>query len=379
VLSRFDDLPIHQVPQPIARPATTDRNAYDRYWFGGVALDGSFLFEAAFGRYANLGVVDSSVSILKDGHQHAFHASAAAPHEPTDTVVGPLRLEIVQPMRELRITIDENETGITADLTWKARVGALLEDHTVMEDQRTVIVDMARFVQFGTWAGSITVDGDTTSFDHTETRGTRDRSWGIRPVGERPNERPMSLPSTCWLWAPIHFDDQCRSLGFFQHPGGEIWRGDGFVVPVVEPVAEITEHDAAGVVRLEPKGQELTFHPGTRWVSGAKLLVETHEGESVDLVLEPMEGLRFSMRGLGYTNPDWGHGHWKGELAVGRESWVVADIEPTDPYFQHVHHGVRASIPALGLEGAGIFEQILFGPHTQFGFDDFLDMSPTRS
>ncbi|OWY62920.1 hypothetical protein B7486_55835, partial [cyanobacterium TDX16] len=114
------------MPQPIARPATTDRNAYDRYWFGGVALDGSFLFEAAFGRYANLGVVDASVSLLRDGRQEAFHASAAAPHEPTDTTVGPLRLDIVEPMRELRITIDDNETGITADLTWRSRVGALL-------------------------------------------------------------------------------------------------------------------------------------------------------------------------------------------------------------------------------------------------------------
>jgi hypothetical protein len=88
-----------------------------------------------------------------------------------------------------------------------------------------------------------------------------------------------------------------------------------------------------------------------------------------------MEGLRFSMRGLGYTNPEWGHGHWKGELAVGREDWVVAEIDPADPYFQHVHHGVRATVPDLGLEGAGIFEQIIFGPHTQLGFNDFLDLA----
>lgn len=373
MLSRLDDLPIHQVPQPLARPATTDRNAYDRYWFGGVALDGGFLFEAAFGRYPNLGVVDSSISLLRDGRQHAFHGSAAAPADPTDTTVGPLHLEVVEPMRELRLTLDDNETGITAELTWRSRVGALHEDHTVIEDQGTVIVDMARFVQFGTWAGSITVDGETTTFDHHETRGTRDRSWGIRPVGARPEGRPMSMPTTCWLWAPVHFDDQCRSLGFFQHVGGEIWRGDGFVVPVVEPVQDITPNDAEGVVRLEPKGQELQFHPGTRWVSGAKLLVQTHDGEQADLVLEPMEGLRFSMRGLGYSSPDWGHGVWHGELEVGRDDWTLDEIDPADPYFQHVHHGVRASVPALGLEGTGIFEQIIFGPHTQMGLDGFLD------
>jgi hypothetical protein len=382
VLSRLDDLPIHQSPAPVARPATTDRNAYDRYWFGGVAVDGSFMFEAAFGRYPNLGVVDASVSLLRDGHQDAFHASGAAPAEPTRTDVGPVRLEVVEPMRELRLTVAGNETGISADLTWRSRVGALQEDHTVMEDQGTVIVDMARFVQFGSWAGSITVDGATTSFEHHEVRGTRDRSWGIRPVGERPNERPMSLPSTCWLWAPIHFDHECRSLGFFQHPGGEIWRGDGFVLPIVDPVEAITPNDAAGVVRTEPRGQRLTFHPGSRWISAAELDVEVPGGEDYTLVLEPVDGLRFSMRGLGYTNPEWGHGFWKGPLAVSRESWDLDAIEPLDPYFQHVHHAVRARIvPAGGgppqTGGVGFLEQIIFGPHTQMGFQDFLDGAPT--
>jgi hypothetical protein len=28
------------------------------------------------------------------------------------------------------------------------------------------------------------------------------------------------------------------------------------------------------------------------------------------------------------------------------------------------------------LEGVGIFEQILYGPHTQYGFHDLLDGAP---
>jgi hypothetical protein len=30
MLSRFDDYPIHQTPEPLALPASTDRNVYDR-------------------------------------------------------------------------------------------------------------------------------------------------------------------------------------------------------------------------------------------------------------------------------------------------------------------------------------------------------------
>ncbi len=44
VLSKFDDYPIHQTSQPIAQPATGDRNAYDRYWFNGYQDDGEFYF-----------------------------------------------------------------------------------------------------------------------------------------------------------------------------------------------------------------------------------------------------------------------------------------------------------------------------------------------
>ena len=35
MLSRHDDFPIHQTPEPLAHTSTGDRNFYDRYWLGG--------------------------------------------------------------------------------------------------------------------------------------------------------------------------------------------------------------------------------------------------------------------------------------------------------------------------------------------------------
>src|SRR2546425_1194423 len=37
MLTKFDDYAIHQTPEPIAHPASSDRNVYDRYWFNGYA------------------------------------------------------------------------------------------------------------------------------------------------------------------------------------------------------------------------------------------------------------------------------------------------------------------------------------------------------
>ena len=84
---------------------------------------------------------------------------------------------------------------------------------------------------------------------------------------------------------------------------------------------------------------------------------------------------RFDMVGIGYNHPAWGHGRWHGELEVAGESWRFADLDPLDPVHQHLHHTVRACIG--GREGVGVFEQIIYGPHTQFGFSEFLDGAPT--
>ena len=85
------------------------------------------------------------------------------------------------------------------------------------------------------------------------------------------------------------------------------------------------------------------------------------------------------MKALGYANADWGHGFHHGELAVGAEEWDLSTLDPADPTVQHVHHTVRATMPdGDGGEkvGVGLLEQIIYGPHTQFGFEALLDLAP---
>ena len=46
-------------------------------------------------------------------------------------------------------------------------------------------MDYTRLAQWGTWEGWIEVDGERIEVDRAGTWGSRDRSWGIRGVGER--------------------------------------------------------------------------------------------------------------------------------------------------------------------------------------------------
>ena len=67
VLSSFDDFPIHQTSQPVARTGSSDLNHYDRYFFNGYTRDTRLYFAAAMGLYPNRHVADASFSVVVDG------------------------------------------------------------------------------------------------------------------------------------------------------------------------------------------------------------------------------------------------------------------------------------------------------------------------
>jgi hypothetical protein len=82
MLSKMDDYPIHQTGEPVARPASSDRHVYDRYWFNGYQDDGAFYFGIGAALYPNLEIMDCGFSIVIDGEQHAFHGSRRARRNP---------------------------------------------------------------------------------------------------------------------------------------------------------------------------------------------------------------------------------------------------------------------------------------------------------
>src|SRR5579872_4411656 len=96
MLTKADDYPIHQLPEPIATSGT-DRNFYDRYFFNGYTRDGGVFFAVALGVYPHLNVMDASFSTITDGVQHNLRASRLLAMERMDTTVGPIAVEVIEP------------------------------------------------------------------------------------------------------------------------------------------------------------------------------------------------------------------------------------------------------------------------------------------
>ena len=117
--------------------------------------------------------------------------------------------------------------------------------------------------------------------------GTRDRSWGIRPVGEgEPAGRPADDPTAglWWLYVPLRFDD--------------------FAVVVIvqeQPDGYRTLNDATRVWpdgRVEQLGWpevEIAYRSGTRIPEGATIHLTERGGKPLTIEVESL-GLRGAAR-----------------------------------------------------------------------------------
>jgi hypothetical protein len=368
VLNRLDDYPIHQTPEPIAHPASSDRNVYDRTFFNGYSPDGSAYFGIGIATYPHRRVMDCAFSVVSGGRQHAFFGSRLAPLERTDLTVGPFRLEISEPLRRARVVLEDNTTGLGCDLTFSTRTSAIQEARQVLWDGTRKVMDATRFAQLGRWTGEVAHPDGSWRVD--DWYGTKDRSWGIRGVGEPdPPGASTGMRSAFFLWAPLFWDDHVSHAVFFDGPNGEALVREGLVAPlfasedaVPTALVDTESHMATAVHRL-------TYHPGTRLAAAAELDLVALDGTVRTITFEPL--LRFHMKGLGYGHPTWRQGAWQGELATALETYELDELDLLRPENVHVQQVCRVTDGER--TGMGVLEQVVVGPYAPAGFADHLD------
>jgi hypothetical protein len=376
VLNKLDDFPIHQTPEPIAHVATSDRNAYDRTWFNGYAEDGTRYFGIGMAVYPLRGVLDGAFSVVEEGgRQHAFYASRRAPVERTEMQVGPFRLEVVEPLRRTRVILDDNPTGLACDLTFSARTAPIQEGRQTLWRGTRRVMDATRFDQFGRWSGTVRHPDGEFAVDEQVWFGTKDRSWGLRMLGEpESGGAPLGLPTFFFLWAPLVWDDHITHAIFFDGPRGEALVREGMTAPLYAAESEVPEILEGTDDRMAAAAHRVTYHPGTRLAAHAEIDLTDLEGRTRIISLDP--GLRFHMKGLGYGHPQWGQGMWKGELEIGAESFDPQTLPLLAPENLHVQQVVRTTDGRR--QGVGVLEQLVVGPYQPAGFVDLLDGATAR-
>lgn len=371
MLNKLDDYPIHQTPEPIAHPATSDRNVYDRTWFNGYAPDGSYYFGIGMAVYPHRGILDCAFSVVQpNGRQHCFYGSRRAPDERTDMQVGPFRIEVIEPLKRTRVVLEDNSSGIACDLTFSARTGAIQEARQILWSGTRRAMDATRFDQFGRWSGVVRHPDGEIKVDEAVCHGTKDRSWGVRGVGERESGGAPGTPrGICFVWAPLFWDDHISHAIFFDGSKGEALVREGIIAPLYKSEAAVPGVQESQDERMASARHRISYHRGTRLAASAEIDLVDLGGDTRTISLEPI--LKFQMKGLGYGHPEWGQGMWKGELAFGAESFDPRQLDMLAPENLHVQQVVRASDGTRN--GVGVLEQIVVGPYAPAGFTQFFD------
>lgn len=355
MLTKGDDYPIHQTAEPIAFSGT-DRNFYDRYFFNGYQGDGSGFFTIAFGIYPHLNVADAHFSVVRGNVQHCIHASRLLAMERMDLSVGPIEIEVLEPLKVLRIRVALHD-GIAADLTFTGRAFPVEEPRFTRRIGPRTFMDYTRMTQNGHWEGWFEIDGIRT--DVGGSVGTRDRSWGVRPIGASDPQpmAPQQIPQFYWLWSPVNFDDGSLFFHVNADSEGKPWNTRAVWCP-----------DGAGpndFMETSDASMSLTLKPHMRHAASAELIVA---GETpIQAVFTPLA--TFLMRGIGYGHAAWGHGGWKGNLVVEREDIDLNAITPGRPDHLHIQAVSKVTLEKGGKTqvGIGILEQFIIGAYAPLG------------
>ncbi len=379
MLGPMDEYPIHQVPQPIAWPGSSDRNFYDRSYFNAHDRTGDIFVISGIGYYPNLGVKDAFLLVSRRGGgrfgsdgdtQTAVHLSDAIDQDRLNQHVLGYRVEVQDPLHRLRITLEETE-GIAADLTWNGLCDVVQEQPHLMHQGNRLTLDAQRFAQLGSWSGHLEIDGERIPVDPDTWIGSRDRSWGIRPVGEaEPAGRPADPPfeGMWWLYVPIAFDDFSIVIIIQEAPDGfrslndctRIWK-DGRVEQLGWPRVKIH------------------YRSGTRIPTGATIEATALDGSPVHFEVESKLPVPIHVGGGYGGDSDWIHGMWKGAKFTERRTYDMTDPAIIGRSGFGVIDHVGRAVCTEGrrtAEGWGLFEHGALGRHDPSGFADWLTVAP---
>ena len=367
-ISRLDDYLVHQIPEPIGTVSAADPNFYDRHYFNLHGSSDEVFLVTGLGQYPNLGVTDAFVSVSVERHPAArCGPRATSPRTASTRRSGPLRVEVIEGLRSLRVVCEPNEWGVAYDLVYDGSVRALEEPKTITEadgvrTQETCPLRPGRHLDRHARGA-----GPHLRRHPRPVAGARDHSWGVRPVGRpapvdpaapRPANAPHGVLPQLVAHAvrrphgeDHHRRDPRRHAGCNRRPcGSGTSRAD-------------RPDDHLGRPEIE-----IDYIPGTREGRERRGVVQRRGASDLRVRVTPLRTV-YLKAGSGYLyDGRWGHGVDQGGLVV---EGLTHDISTPEGARQAswLNETLSRYETSDGRVGYGMFENLCAGLYLPAGFD----------
>ena len=326
-LTPYDEYPVHQAAYPFSYVPSTDYNWDDGYYFGVISPDDGVFLATGARINPNTDMIGGYVLLNVHGHQTTLRFNRAWRRN-FNVEIGPWKVEFVEPLKRIRLTLAENDSGMAFDILWEGTSPAFLEEHHIAVNRGRRGTDQSRYSQPGRCGGWLQSRDRRWEVTPDRWTGTRDHSWGL--YADRPPLSPVAslLPPreaddgpkrAMRFWAVfrtepysgffhLHEDREGRQAKFndvFGSPfGGRLFRGWG-------------DED----VELVAGRHEIDFEPGNRIMRKATLFLTDAQGREWRQIYETAAP-PWVVQTMGYHPGSWKDGgtfftyHGSEELAI---------------------------------------------------------------
>ncbi len=324
-LVNADEFFNHQIVETHASVLQSDPSWAEKVCGMVAARDGSLSIGFGFGKYVNRNVVDAYGGVSRGVEQWTVRASRALDSAVNNIDVGPLRYEVIEPLRQVRVRLDAtDQQPIAFDLLLDGLLPCMLEDR---EDRRTLTgyrhsANQIRYHQTGVASGWIELQGQRHQVTPEDWVMTRDHSWGLRPGVGAPltdlQADPVDAvaPRILAIWNPLLFRNPDGShYGFHQYY--LLYAGDGWQHEKVQGGFEYPDGRREGLRRILPR---LQFNPDNQRLLGGEVELTMMDGSQRLLHLQVQGETGFHLgAGLYHGLDGRFHGQWRGPLLVEGE------------------------------------------------------------
>lgn len=370
-----DESLTHQIVDTFATVSQSDPSWTEKIWTIAHCRDNSLQVVLGVGKYTNRGVFDGAAGVCRDTEQWTVRAGRRLSSNPSGTDVGPIHYSVVEPLRTIRVSLDETEHApIAFDVVLRGAFDASLEDPWPdrSPDGYRITRNVLRYHQIGVAEGWVSVEGQRIDIDPAQWISVRDHSWGLRPgVGKPTPGLPRGgrrIKQMLMTWLPMTLRRENGStyslFVFFQQE-----RGEGFESTRCQ--AEQQDEDGTSR-RFTTVEQDLHFRDDNRRLSHGTITLIDSDGTKRPLSISAAGPTGFHLGTAGYYGwNDWVYGQWVGELKVEGNHVTDCDHPATARKLHQLRDLlVRVEDPVDGGVGLGNAETFALGAFPEKGLTE---------